>query len=275
MSARPQGMFVDSLQPPIRGLIVDMDGVLWKDSVPIGDLPTVFHAVESRGLKIVLATNNATMTVAENLTKLSGFGVKLEPWQIVTSAEAVARALSLRFPDRGAVFVVGEDGVRSALTAQGFRVVGDLIDDPTVVAVVAGLDRGLTFQKLRQATSYIRSGAAFYGTNPDTTFPTPGGLIPGAGAILSALAAASETAPIVVGKPAPYLFELALERMQLLKDQVLVVGDRLETDVDGGEAWGVRTALVLSGVSKREQLLGRQRQPDLVAADLTELVCPQ
>ncbi len=263
---------LDNLEPPIRGLIVDMDGVLWKDTTPIGDLKVVFAAIAARGLKICLATNNATLTVEDNLAKLRSMGARLESWQIVTSSAGVARELCDRFPGRGVVYVIGEEGVLAALRAEGFRIVSSPIDDTPVVAVVAGLDRDLTYQKLQRATSLIRRGAVYYGTNPDPTFPTAEGLIPGAGAILAALTAASGTSPIVVGKPAPFLFQLAAERMQLTKDQVLVVGDRLETDVDGGKAWGARAALVLSGVSSRQQLEGRRVQPDLVAPDLAHLV---
>lgn len=262
-----------SLRPPVRGLIVDMDGVLWKDSTSIGDLPSIFGEVAARGLKLTLATNNATMTVADNLRKLGTFGVTLEPWQIVTSSEAIAHALCERFPDRGSVYVVGEAGAIAALQESGFRVITDPDDRSPVVAVVGGIDRAFTYQKLSRATIHIRGGALYYGTNPDLTFPTPEGLVPGAGAILAALTAASGTTPIVVGKPAPFLFELAAERLQLSREELLVVGDRLETDIDGGKAWGARTALVLSGVSTRAQLGGRPVQPDLLADDLTQLLC--
>ncbi len=263
---------LSSVRPPIEGLILDMDGVLWKDSSPIVDLQRVFHQIESDGLRVTLATNNATLTVADNLAKLKGFGVNLEAWQIVTSSDGIVKALCDRFPQGGAVFVVGENGVVSALREQGFHVIDDPGDKTAVEVVVGGFDRGLTYAKLQRASMHIRNGAAFYGTNPDTTFPTPEGLAPGAGAILAALSAASGATPIVIGKPASFLFELAAGRMQLSKDQVLVVGDRLETDIDGGSAWGARTALVLSGVSKREQLRGRKPQPDWVATDLAELI---
>ncbi len=264
---------LDRLRPPVLGLIVDMDGVLWKQSAPIGDLSALCGMVKSRGLKITLATNNATMTVADNLNKLRGFGVDLDAWQIVTSADATASALCDRFPSRGAVFVLAEDGAIAALRKAGFDVIIDPDDSRAVVAVVAGIDRSLTYQKLSRATLHVRGGAAYYGTNPDLTFPTPDGLIPGAGAILAALTAAAGVNPIVVGKPAPFLFQLAADRMHLSRGQVLVVGDRLETDIDGGHSWGARTGLVLSGVSTRAQLAGRSVQPDLVADDLTQLLC--
>ena len=92
---------LDQLQPPIRGLILDMDGVLWKEDEPIGDLPAIFGAIKDRGLSVVAATNNATKTVDEYLAKLRGFGVSLEPWQIVTAAEATALTLAHDFPARG------------------------------------------------------------------------------------------------------------------------------------------------------------------------------
>lgn len=260
------------LRPSIRGLILDMDGVLWKEDVPIGDLPGIFAAISSLGLSVALATNNATRTADQYLEKLRGFGVELESGQVVTSSEATARILGKRFPLKARIFVVGEEGVIKALRASGFVVITDPADEGEVVALVGGIDRALTYQKLERATYYARRGVPFYGTNPDATFPTPGGLIPGAGAILAAIATAAERAPTVIGKPSPFMLEIAAERMHLKKEELLVVGDRLETDVAAGQAFGARTALVLSGVSTREQSRVWKPQPDLVAEDLAQLV---
>lgn len=249
-----------------------MDGVLWKDSTPIGDLSAVFNGIKSKGLKVIVATNNATMTVEENLAKLRGFGVYLEHQEVVTSAEATAHTLANDFPGRGAIFVVGEGGIIKALAGQGFNVISDAFDETKVVAVVAGIDRALTYQKLRRATAHVRTGAMFFGTNPDKTFPMPDGLVPGAGSILAAIAAASDAEPVVIGKPARFMFQLSAERMDLTKDEILVIGDRLETDIAGGQAFGSRTALVLSGVSTREQATAWKPAPDLIAADLGQLI---
>jgi 4-nitrophenyl phosphatase len=261
---------LERLSPPIRGLILDMDGVLWKDETPIGDLTFVFSRIWARGLKLTLATNNATKTVEEYLDKLRKFGVMLEPRQIVTSSEATAQHLAGTFPQKGAVFVIGEYGIIAALRAKGFTPIIDPDDDRPVVAVVAGIDRMVTYHKLRRATLHIRVGVPFYGTNGDKTFPTPFGLVPGAGAILAALEAATDVKPVVIGKPAPFMFELCTERMGLGNDEVLIVGDRLETDIAGGQAMGAKTALVLSGVSHRDQ--ASAWKPDLIADNLTELV---
>src|SRR5512141_1357050 len=162
-----------ALSPAVRGLILDMDGVLWKDATPIGDLARIFNSMRLAGLKVMLATNNATMTVNQYLQKLAGFGVTLDPSQIITSSHATAAALSKAFPERGAVYVVGENGVIAALVESGFSAITDPDDETPVVAVVAGIDRSLTYQKLLRAMTHIRAGARFYGTNPDTTFPTP------------------------------------------------------------------------------------------------------
>ena len=192
--------------------------------------------------------------------------------QITTSAEATARTLEARFPSAGAVFVVGEHGLETRLRESGFEVITDPEDHRSVIAVVAGFDRGFTYQKLQAAATQIRTGAAFYGTNPDPTYPTPEGLVPGAGPIIAAIAAAAEKTPTIIGKPSPLMFEVAAERIGVAKQDILVVGDRLETDIAGGQSWGVRTALVLSGVATVDQAWAWRPKPDIVAADLTELV---
>jgi len=256
----------------IKALILDMDGVLWRDSVPIGDLPAIFARIRERGLKVALATNNATRTIDEHLEKLSGFGVELEPWQIISSAVAAANVLNRRFPDGGAVFVVGENGIRRALEERGFQPIADPDDETMPVAVVSSFDRSVTYGKLSRATLHIRAGAPFYGTNPDKTFPTPQGLVPGAGSILAAIEAATSIEPIIIGKPEPDMMYMALKRLGTKPEKTMVVGDRLETDIAAGQAAGCQTALVLSGVSTKEQGEKWKPSPDAMVDDLSELV---
>lgn len=262
---------LSELNPSPLGLILDMDGVLWRENTPIGDLPDIFTRIDELGLRVVLATNNSTKTVDQYLSRMRNFGVELEPWQIVTSSDAVAALLEDKFPNRGDVFVIGEDGVQQALLDNGFKPV-----EPgaagNAIAVVAGIDREINFAKLREAALLIGRGLPFYGTNPDLTFPTPEGLIPGAGSFLALLSAATGVYPIVAGKPAPYLLELAITRLGTSRARTLVVGDRLETDIAGGQAVGCPTALVLSGVSTLE--MGKTWTPavDIIAEDLATLV---
>mgnify|MGYP005813863187 CR=1 FL=1 len=262
----------EHFRPEVRGVILDMDGVLWKDSVPIGDLARIFARMRASSLKILLATNNGTLTVDQYLKKLADLGVALAPWQIVTSAQALAATLLKEYPGKGAVYVVGETGVTAALCEAGFVAITDPADTTPVVAVVGGMDRGLSYAKLGRAMAHIRAGAPFYGTNPDATFPTPEGLVPGAGTVLAALRVAGGVEPIMIGKPSPSMFRVCAERAGLPMQEMLVVGDRLETDIAGGQAVGARTALVLSGVTAREQADQWRPPPDLIAADLATLV---
>jgi 4-nitrophenyl phosphatase len=158
------------------------------------------------------------------------------------------------------------------LRAKGFAPITDPDDETRPVTVVSSFDRQLTFQKLRRATLHGRSGVPLYATNADRSFPTPEGLIPGAGAILAALETATDVKATVIGKPSPFMLELAAGRMGLTKDEVLVVGDRLETDIAGGQAMQARTALVLSGVTACQQAEAWKPKPDLIANDLDELI---
>jgi len=258
--------------PDIKALILDMDGVLWRDSVSIGDLPAIFSRIHERGLKVALASNNATRTMEEHLEKLSGFGLTLEPWQIISSATATANALSKEFPNGGPVFVVGENGIQRALEKRGFKVIVDPNDETKPIAVISSFDRSVTYSKLRRATLHIRAGAAFYATNPDKTFPTPEGLVPGAGAILASIEAATSADPVIIGKPKPAMMYMALEKLGTQPGETLVVGDRLETDIAAGQAAGCKTALVLSGVSTRKQADEWQPAPDIIVEDLGTLV---
>ncbi|MGD8403679.1 MAG: HAD-IIA family hydrolase [Anaerolineales bacterium] len=256
----------------IKALILDMDGVLWRENTPIGDLPAIFARIRERSLKVACATNNASRTVDEFLEKFMSFGVKLEPWQIVTSSLATAHRLEKEYPEGGTVFVVGENGIQRALEEKGFRVIIDPEDDTGVDAVVAGIDWHLNYPKLRRATLHIRARAAFYGTNPDKSFPTPQGLAPGAGSILAALEAASDVKPLVIGKPEPFMMQLALERLGVQPEETLVVGDRLETDIAAGQAAGCKTALVLSGVTTREQAERWSPAPNYILNELNAVL---
>ncbi|HET9910605.1 MAG TPA: HAD-IIA family hydrolase, partial [Anaerolineales bacterium] len=232
----------------IKALIIDMDGVIWKSDAPIGDLAATFRRVRERGLKFVFATNNSTKTPDQYVARLKEFGVEVDLWQVVTSSQGAAHALAQKFPRGTKVFMIGEDGIQLALEERGFEVLS-VEDAQQAEVVVMGIDRGITFEKACEATLLVRRGIPFYGTNPDKTFPTPRGEIPGAGAWLSVITTATNVQPIIAGKPFPFLMDLSLERLGTAKEETLVIGDRLETDIAAGQAVGCPTALVLSGVS--------------------------
>jgi 4-nitrophenyl phosphatase len=251
----------------IQALILDMDGVLWQGDQPIGDLPAIFTRIQRKGFAVCLATNNATRSVTDYVERLASFGVELEPRQIVNSAMAAAYYLKSLHAGGGPVYVVGEAGLKETLASHGFYEA-----EQDVIAVVAGMDRMITYAKLGAAAKLIRGGALFLGTNPDNTYPTPEGLMPGAGSILAALQAASGSSPVIAGKPQPEMYKIALESMRVQPTEALVVGDRLETDIEGAQAIGCQTALVLSGVTTRVMAESWQPRPDFVAEDLSSLV---
>lgn len=255
----------------IKALILDMDGVLWRGDAPIGDLAAIFRKINERGLGVVFATNNSIRTPAQYVERLRGFGVNCEEHQVVTSSLAVADLLARRFPPETPVYVVGEDGLRQAISERGFALL-DVETAELAQAVVMGIDRQINFQKLAEATLLVRRGVPFYASNPDKTFPTPRGEIPGAGSWYSIVITASNIEPIVAGKPGPAMMELALQRLKLAPENVLVVGDRIETDILAGQAVGCPCALVLSGVSARAEAENLTPKIDLIAEDLATLV---
>lgn len=273
----------------IKSLILDMDGVLWRGDAPIGDLARLFAHIRERGLKVAFATNNGTRTPEMYVARLASFGVTAEPWQVVTSAQAAAELVDKAIlqppsPLRGAppipagnagrqrgVFAIGEAGVMEALRAKGIEAL-PVERAEEAQAVLVGIDRAVTFQKMAEAALLIRKGLPFYATNPDKTFPTPRGEIPGAGAWIAVLVTATGVEPVYAGKPAPTLLELARARLGTAKEETLVVGDRLETDILGGQKAGMPVALVLSGVSTRTEGETWRPQVDLIAEDLGRLV---
>ncbi len=255
----------------IKALILDMDGVVWKGDAPIGDLPATFNRIRERGLKFVFATNNGTKTPEEYQQKLHELGVEVESWQIVTSALGIAFMLANRHPRGTKVFMIGEEGIRAALKEKGFEILSTE-DAPKAEAFVMGIDRNIGFMKVAEATLLVRAGIPFYTTNTDMTFPTPRGEIPGNGSWLSVITSATGVEPIVAGKPFPFLMELSLDRLGTKKDETLVVGDRLETDIAAGQSVGCPSALVLSGVSTKAQADEWKPRIDIIADSLSALV---
>lgn len=244
-----------------------MDGVLWRGKVPIGDLPSIFQKMYDNDFKYVLVTNNSTMTAYQYVEQLKSFGVAIDLSNIITSSLATAQHLANKYPNGGSVYIIGENGLRRTLEEYGFHISQD---DPLVVVV--GMDRGLTYDKLKVATLLIRSGVPFLATNSDRTFPIPEGLVPGAGAIIEALIAATDINPTVIGKPFPIMFEVAVDRLGTQYENILVVGDRLETDIAGAQDLGMKTGLVLSGVTSSEQAKQWEPRPDLITKDLEHIL---
>ncbi len=264
---------MEQKQQPFTNLILDMDGVLWHGNTPVPGIIDFFETLDAFHIKYVLATNNATKVSDDYARRLASFGVDVDPSCILTSSETTALYLKQRGTAGAKVYVVGEDGLANAIRSQGFELLeseGLIAADTQVDFVVAGMTRHVCYEQLASATYLINQGATFIGTNPDVTFPTEIGPLPGAGSILAFLETATGVRPVVVGKPNRIIFDEAIRRLEGNNFDTLMVGDRLNTDIVGGHAAGLRTVLLLSGISKMADVAKSAVQPDWIFSDLQE-----
>lgn len=251
------------------GLILDMDGVLYRGERALPGARELFPALRANGVSFILLTNNATLTAQDFSKKLARMEIEVEPDGILTSAGATAIYLEQNYPQGGGVYVLGEAGLVSYISGMPrFR-----IDEERPGFVVAGLDYDFDYTAMRKACTSIRRGARFVATNADATLPVEGGeLWPGAGSIVASIQTCSGVTPTVIGKPNVYMAGMALERLGLPAGKVLCVGDRLETDILCGARAGIPTALVLTGVSRLEDIEGAEAAPDYIFEDLPHLM---
>lgn len=263
----------------IRALIIDMDGVLWHGQNAMPGLVEFFQALDELKIAFILATNNASSTPDQYVKKLAEMGVTVNKNQILTSGIATALYLSEKVnPANTRVFVVGEEGATQPLIDQGFTLTAlyEVNKDSDIVKkgadfVVCGKDHTLTWDKLATATLNIRAGAQFIGTNGDTTLPTELGITHGNGAILAALEVATGVKPTIIGKPEPIMYQQALALLNAEPTATVAIGDRLDTDILGAVRTGIRSVMVLTGVSTQDDLKDSDFQPTWVMSDIGEL----
>ncbi len=257
----------DRLLGIYNAFLLDVDGVLVRGSVPIDGAVAAF-ALLGETADVLLLTNNSTKTRTQHAEQLQRLGFEVYADQVLASAYLAAEYL---LDKRGAISVwpIGEEGIRAELVAVGHRLAGR---PEEADAIVVGMDRGLTYAALADGLSALRSGAQFVATNEDGTFPVPDGVRPGAGAMVGALRGMGFAPDVVIGKPSRVAYRLALKRLALPPEQVLMVGDRLETDIVGAQGIGLDTALVLSGIATREDIDSTGIRPTWIADDLAALV---
>ncbi len=250
----------------IAHLVIDMDGVLYRGDEPLPKLREFFAYLRQRPIPFILATNNSTQTPEQYTAKLARMGVDILPAEILTSGQATARFLAREYPAGTRVHVFGMPSLRQALEEEGF-----VLADEDVAVVVASMDREVTYEKLKRATLLIRGGARFVATNRDPTVPSAEGLLlPGTGTMIAALETASGVTPTVIGKPEPTMFELAMAQMGARPETTATIGDRLDTDILGGQRAGLTTICVLSGSTSRAE--AEAFGPDYIFEDIAELL---
>ncbi len=255
-----------------KGLIIDLDGVVYLLNEAVPGSPEAIAEIQQCEIPFVFLTNNSSATPEQYSNKLAGFGIKVSPEQVVTSSQAVRKYLQEKIGNRKAsAFVIGEIGLVSEVEKVGLIILnGEESSDADVVVV--GCDRHFDYAKLKAAVVAIRNGALYIASNADATYPTPNGLWPGAGAIVAAVTTGAGREPFIAGKPNRLIVELALERLGTSPQDTLLIGDRLDTDIKAGVSAGVKTALVLTGVSKEEEIVKTGIRPDFVCASLSALV---
>jgi len=251
--------------------IFDLDGVLYIQNEPITSGLAFANLVTSKGKTRLFLTNNSKFTRRDYREKLSRMGLDgIEEDEVLTSAYAAVLYLKENRDIAGkSAYALGGQGLQEELESAGLVVLeGD--EGRGADFVLVGWDTELTFDRLKTAVLAVNAGADFIATNDDATFPAPDGLWPGAGAIVAAVERATGQAPVVVGKPHRCMMDIALARLGGRSERTIMIGDRLETDVLGGLRAGIKTALVLTGVSKREEVAGSEWQPDYVLESLEE-----
>jgi HAD superfamily hydrolase (TIGR01457 family) len=247
-------------------ILFDLDGVLYRGENAVPQAPPTMAELRRRGVRPVFLTNNSSRTPRQVADKLRAIGIEADPGEVVTSALATAELLAER--GGGRAFVIGQDGVREALTDAAIRVLEGEPEEADLVVV--GFDGGATYASLKRASLLVQRGARLVATNADASYPAADGLWPGAGALLSVITTTTGAEPEIVGKPFRPLFEAGRRRGG--GGRPLVVGDRLDTDIEGAARLGWDTMLVLTGVSGREDVERTGIRPTVIAEDVSALL---
>ncbi|MFE6616806.1 HAD-IIA family hydrolase [Amycolatopsis sp. NPDC057786] len=267
----------DPLITRYRGLICDLDGVVYRGPSAVPHAVETLNRVTAGSIPVVFATNNASRPPEDVSDHLRGLGVAPQGWSVVTSSQAAAAYLAERLGRGTPVFAVGGPGVAHALTEAGLIPVrvADL-DRTPVEAVVQGLGTDVTWRELAAVGRLADAGATWVATNVDLTLPTLYGRAPGNGALVALVRTATSASPYVVGKPRAALFDLARIRLGTAQSETLVCGDLLGTDIEGANSAGLDSLFVLSGASRLRDLAFAEpsARPTYVAADLSGLLAP-
>lgn len=256
----------------LRLVIFDLDGVIYRGELLLPHAAETVTWARERGLAVRFITNNSTRTRSYYSQRLSGFGISTLPEHIMTSAYATALYLESRGDDGAKVLVIGEQGLREETAAMGFEVLLPPHGDGAGYVVV-GMDRAFNYTTLCTAMSAILAGAEFIASNRDPSFPTENGLLPGGGTMVAAIETAVGSPPRLIGKPETRMLELVLGEVGCGPREAIIIGDRLDADIQAGRAAGLRTALVLTGVSSAEDAhrAPAQMRPEHVIQTLREL----
>jgi HAD superfamily hydrolase (TIGR01450 family) len=257
-----------------RALLLDLDGVVYRGQQLLPGARELVDWADATTRKVVFVSNNSFASPAEVTAKLARLGVPRPEGRVVTAGSAAARLLARRFPG-GRVYALAVPSVAAMLSEEGLRLAWqDAEDEHIPDAVLVGLDRTLTYDRLRRGLRAILGGAAFVAVNRDPRLPIEHGFEPGTGSIVVSLEYASGQQAEVVGKPEPGLVREALALAGVAPDQALLIGDGLDLDIVAGHRAGVESTVVLTGLTSADEARTAQgeRAPDATYRDLPELL---
>lgn len=249
----------------IETAVLDMDGVIHRGNKAIPGAREAVEELEQDGKEVFFLTNNGSHTRKHFADLLGSFGIYAPLDRVYCTSYGAVRHIQKNLMGKS-VYVVNEDARGEFLDA------GIPCDESErAEVVVAGLDRKLTYEKLATAFKAILNGAEFIATNEDPSYPVEDGLLPGAGAVVAALAYSTGRKPVVIGKPEPYMLDLIVKEHGLDKGKALMVGDKLETDILMAKKEGMMSALVLTGVTSRAEAMEGKVKPDFVVESIREV----
>jgi NagD protein len=251
---------------PIENYLIDMDGVLVREEQAIPGADAFIRTLQETGRRFLLLTNNSVYTPRDLAVRLETSGLQVPAGSIWTAALATARFLQEQRPG-GRAYVIGEAGLTTALHEVGY-----VLADRDPDYVVLGETRTYSFERITRAIRLIAAGARFIAANPDVTGPAEDGILPATGAVAALISKATGVEPYFVGKPNPLMMREALRTIEAHSETTAMVGDRMDTDIVAGIEAGLRTILVLSGVTSPEMVDRFPYRPSRIVDSVAELV---
>ena len=246
----------------IRGVLLDLDGTIYRGAQEVPGAAQFVWQLRTWNIRHLFVTNRASRPAEDVRDHLRGYGIDCSTEDVLTSAQATVAYLA-----KGSAYYIGEEGMRRALVEAGFE-----ITDHAPDYVIVSLDRGFTYEKLATASRLIAAGARFVATNPDRALNDGKHVVPGNGALIAAVVAATGMNPLMIGKPEKLILEMALKRLKIAAADAIAVGDNPETDIPAGANAGVRTAYILTGVGCREDAARLGVSPTWIVESFDELL---
>jgi NagD protein len=245
-----------------KGFICDMDGVIYHGNRLLSGAKEFVDWLKSQGKEFLFLTNCSERTPIELKQRLERLGIEVGENHFMTSALATASFLAAQCP-QGRVYVIGEAGLTQALYEAGFS-----MDDRNPDYVVVGETRSYSYEKIETAIHLVLGGAKLIGTNPDMTGPSEKGIVPACRALIAPIEMATRRQAYFIGKPNPLIMRDSLKRLQCRREDTVIIGDRMDTDIIAGIESEIETVLVLSGITRREDLNMFPYKPDYVLEDV-------